>query len=66
MWPPPQLLVNVTNIILQNVTSDGGWLNAGMLKCAESNPCRGITFDNVTLKGWVSSFYTCETLKAQL
>ena len=23
-WPPPQPLVNVTNIILQNVTSDGG------------------------------------------
>ena len=36
IWPPPQPLVNVTNILLQNVTSDNGWLNAGVLRCAQS------------------------------
>ena len=60
IWPPPQPLVNVTNILLQNVTSDNGWLNAGVLRCAESNPCRGITFNNVHVSGWASSFYVCE------
>ena len=60
IWPPPQPLVNVTNILLQNVTSDNGWLNAGVLRCAESNPCRGITLDNVHVSGWASDFYVCE------
>ena len=60
IWPPPQPLVNVTNILLQNVTSDHGWLNAGVLRCAESNPCRGITLDSVHVSGWASSFYVCD------
>ena len=66
IWPPPQPLVNVTNIILQNVTSDGGWLNAGVLRCAASNPCRGIVFENVTVTGWASSFYTCENVEGKV
>ena len=66
IWPPPQSLVNVTNIILQNVTSDGGWLNAGVLRCAASNPCRGIVFENVTVTGWASSFYTCENVEGKV
>ena len=66
IWPPPQPLVNVTNIILQNVTSDGGWLNAGVLRCAASNPCRGFVFDNVTVKGWASSFYVCENVEGKV
>ena len=66
IWPPPQPLVNVTNIILQNVMSDGGWLNAGVLRCAASNPCRGITFDNVTVTGWASSFYVCENIEGTI
>ena len=66
IWPPPQPLVNVTNIILQNVTSDKGWLNAGVLRCAASNPCRGIIFDNVTVKGWASSFYICENVQGEV
>ena len=60
IWPPPQPLVNVTNIHLRNVTSENGWLNAGVLRCAESNPCRGFTFDNVHVSGWDSDFYVCE------
>ena len=60
IWPPPQPLVNVTNILLQNVTSDHGWLNAGVLRCAASNPCRGIALDNVHVSGWASTFYVCE------
>ena len=63
IWPPPQPLVNITNILLQNVTSDNGWLNAGVLRCAESNPCRDITLDNVHVSGWASSFYVCENTK---
>ena len=62
IWPPPQPLVNITNILLQNVTSHSGWLNAGVLRCAESNPCRGITLDNVHVSGWASTFYTCENV----
>ena len=62
IWPPPQPLVNITNILLQNVTSDSGWLNAGVLRCAESNPCRDITLDNVHVSGWASSFYVCENM----
>lgn len=60
IWPPPQPLVNITNILLQNVTSEHGWLNAGVLRCAESNPCRGIALDNVHVSGWASKFYVCE------
>lgn len=62
IWPPPQPLVNITNILLQNITSHSGWLNAGVLRCAESNPCRGITLDDVHVSGWASSFYTCENV----
>ena len=61
-----QPLVNVTNIILQNVTSDGGWLNAGVLRCSESNPCRDISFDNVTVTGWASSFYVSENVEGTI
>ena len=66
IWPPPQPLVNITNIILQTVTSDRGWLNAGVLRCAKSNPCRGITFENVKVEGWASSFYVCENVEGSV
>ena len=66
IWPPPQPLVNVTNIYLQNVTSDGGWLNAGVIRCAESNPCRNITLDKVNVSGWLSSFYFCENVEGKI
>ena len=66
IWPPPQPLVNVTNILLQNVTSDNGWLNAGVLRCAESNPCRGIVFDNVHVSGWDSEVYVCENTQGSV
>ena len=66
IWPPPQPLVNVTNIYLQNVTSNGGWLNAGVLRCAESNPCRNITLDGVNVSGWLSSFYFCENVEGKI
>jgi polygalacturonase len=60
IWPSPQPLVNITNILLQNITSEKGWMNAGVLRCAESNPCRGFTLDGVHVSGWASSFYVCE------
>lgn len=66
IWPPPQPLVNITNILLQNVTSDRGWLNAGVLRCAASNPCRGIAFDHVKVSGWASSFYVCENMQGKV
>ena len=66
IWPPPQPLVNVTNILLQNVTSDDGWLNAGVLRCAKSNPCHGIILDNVHVSGWASGFYVCENTKGKV
>lgn len=64
--PLNPLLINVTNIILQNVKSEGGWLNAGVLRCAASNPCRGIILENVTVTGWASSFYTCENVQGKV
>ena len=66
IWPPPQPLVNITNILLQNVTSDGGWLNAGVLRCAASNPCTGITFNEVKVSGWASAFYVCENMRGKV
>ena len=48
------------------MTSDGGWLNARVLRCSESNPCRGISFDNVTVTGWASSFYVCENTEGMI
>ena len=66
IWPPPQPLVNVTNIYLQNVTSDNGLLNAGVIRCAESNPCKNITLDKVNVSGWLSSFYFCENVEGKI
>ena len=63
LWPPPQPLVNVTRITLRNVTSEKGWLNAGVLRCAASNPCKEFVFDSVQVKGWLAGFYICENIQ---
>ena len=46
---PTQALVNMTDIILRNVTAVGSVLtNAAVLNCNVTNPCTGFVFENVT------------------
>jgi len=60
-----QPLITISNITLRNVTSKGGILPAGILRCNVSNPCTGFTFDNVDVrsefwdtlgKGWITEY----------
>eukprot|EP00388_Colpodella_angusta_P046840 GDKK01070775.1.p1 GENE.GDKK01070775.1~~GDKK01070775.1.p1 ORF type:complete len:281 (-),score=35.23 GDKK01070775.1:224-1066(-) len=41
---PTQPCVPITNVYLKNVTSTGGGLSAGVVRCNEANPCRNFTF----------------------
>ena len=34
------------------MTSKGGFLPPGVIRCNESNPCTGINFENVNIEGW--------------
>lgn len=56
--------VPITNVLVQNVTSTGGILSPGVMRCDPSNPCRNYTFDNVRVEGlgfpWGSDSYLCE------
>ena len=44
--------IDVRNITLRNVTSEGGILPPGIVRCNASNPCQNINFENVQLSGW--------------
>ena len=39
--------ITISNITLRNVTSHGGLLPAGIIRCNETNVCKNFTFDNV-------------------
>lgn len=47
-----QPLVDVRNITLKNVKSDGGFLPPGIVRCNATNPCQDINFEGVHLDGW--------------
>jgi len=51
-----QPLITVANITLRNITSHGGLLPPGIIRCNETNPCTGINFENVHVSGWWSFF----------
>jgi len=53
---PTQPLITVANITLRNVTSHGGLLPPGIIRCNETHPCTGINFENVHVSGWWSFF----------
>ena len=44
--------IDVRNITLRNLTSTGGFLPPGVIRCNETNPCKDINFENVDIRGW--------------
>jgi hypothetical protein len=46
-----QPLITIADITLRNVTSYGGLLPPGIIRCNETNPCHGINFENVNSHG---------------
>jgi polygalacturonase len=50
-----QPLIDVRNITLRNITSRGGFLPPGIIRCNKTNPCTGINFENVDIRGWWDS-----------
>jgi len=62
IWPPTNPRVNMSNIFITNLTSSDGWINAGVLRCNETNPCHGFNFENVYITGWDSENYTCNSI----
>jgi len=52
----------MSRITITNLTSTNGWLNAGVLRCNETNPCHEINMENVYITGWNSSSYTCHSI----
>lgn len=44
--------IDIRNITLKNVTSVGGLLSPGILRCNSTNPCTDINFIDVNLTGW--------------
>lgn len=49
---PTQPLIDVQNITLRNVSSQGGFLPPGIIRCNQTNPCRDMNFENVHIDGW--------------
>lgn len=46
-----QPLITIADITLRNITSHGGLLPPGIIRCNETNACHGINFENVQLHG---------------
>ena len=42
--------VTISDITLKNITSKGGLLPAGIIRCNETNPCKNFHFEDVQLK----------------
>lgn len=51
-----QPLITISDITLRNITSTGGPLTPGVVRCHETNPCKNINFENVNLKSWWSNW----------
>ena len=49
---PTQPLIDIQNITLRNISSYGGFLPPGLVRCNETNPCRDINFEDVDIRGW--------------
>jgi len=50
-----QPLIDMDNIVLRNITSVGGLLPPGIIRCNETNPCTGFEFTDVQIDGWWNS-----------
>lgn len=50
-----QPLIDMDNVILRNITSTGGFLPPGIIRCNETNPCTGFEFTDVQVDGWWNS-----------
>jgi len=50
-WPITEPAISISNIIFRNINVTGGLypLSAGVLRCNASNPCHGISFENVNI-----------------
>ena len=53
MWPPTQTLIDVQGITIRDMLTTMGLMQAGVLRCNETNPCRDIVFEDVYLLGWL-------------
>ena len=47
-----QPLITVSNITLNNIRQYGSLLPPGIIRCNETNPCKGFVFNNVKASGW--------------
>jgi len=47
---PTQPRITISDITLRNVTSSGGLLPAGIIRCNETNPCKNFNFENVDIR----------------
>ena len=47
-----QPLIDVDNVTIRNVQQYGTILPPGVIRCNETNPCTGFTFQNVRAHGW--------------
>ena len=45
-------LIDIKNVTISNVQQYGTILPPGVIRCNETNPCTGITFQNVKASGW--------------
>lgn len=43
-------MIDISDITLKNITSTGGLLPAGILRCNETNPCKNFWFEDVNLR----------------
>jgi hypothetical protein len=48
-----QPLIDIRNVTLRNITSTGGYLPAGIIRCNQSNPCTGFKFEDVSVKSFI-------------
>ena len=62
--------IDIRNITLRNITSTGGYLPAGIIRCNSTNPCSGFKFEDVSVKslfwdtlgqGYISEYVEGET-----
>lgn len=64
IWPPTQPLVDVQGVTVRDMVTTGDLMQAGVLRCNETNPCRDILFEDVHLGGWLGDLgldkWSCE------
>ena len=59
--------INITNVVLRNVNIEKSLLFPFIFRCNKTNPCRGITLDNVHAHKWrigkKDKGYVCENVE---